>query len=85
VLGLTHALTIDRELQADCLSGAYAQWARVQGFLEEGDVTEAVLITILSGDPVGMDETADGAHGSSDHRVTAFMQGYLGGSRACLA
>ena len=85
VLGLTHELTIDRELQADCLSGAYAQRALVQGFLQEGDVTEAVLINMLSGDPIEMEETVEGAHGSSDYRVTAFMQGYFGGSPACLA
>jgi uncharacterized protein len=84
VLGLTHELTIDRELQADCLSGAYAQRALVQGFLQEGDVTEAVLINILSGDPIEMAETVEGAHGSSDYRVTAFMEGYFGGSPVCL-
>ena len=85
VLGITHELTIDRELQADCLAGAYAQRALVQGFLQEGDVTEAVLINMLSGDPIEMEETVEGAHGSSDYRVTAFMQGYFGGSPACLA
>jgi hypothetical protein len=27
---------------------------------------------------------ADGAHGSSDYRVTSFMQGYFGGASSCL-
>lgn len=84
VLGITPELTIDRELQADCFAGAYAQRARQQGFLQEGDVTEAVLINILSGDPIEMEEMAEGGHGSSDDRVTAFMEGYFGGSAACL-
>ncbi|MDF2758918.1 MAG: putative zinc metalloprotease, partial [Thermomicrobiales bacterium] len=41
VLGITPELTIDRELQADCFSGAYAQRALQQGFLQEGDISEA--------------------------------------------
>ena len=85
VLGIEPELTIDRELQADCLSGAYAQRALQQGFLQEGDVTEAVMMTILSGDPVEMDEMVEGAHGSSDYRVTSFMEGYFNGSATCLA
>jgi predicted metalloprotease len=84
VLGITPEQTIDRELQADCFSGAYAQRALQQGFLQEGDVTEAVVMTILSGDPIEMDEMTDGAHGSSDYRLTAFMQGYFEGSATCL-
>jgi predicted metalloprotease len=84
VLGITPELTIDRELQADCFAGAYAQRALQQGFLQEGDVTEAVLINILSGDPIEMDEMAANAHGSSDYRVTSFMEGYFGGSAVCL-
>ena len=84
VLGIHQELSINRELQADCFSGTYAQRAKQQGFLQEGDVSEAVLITMLSADPLDLPETADGAHGSSDDRVTAFMQGYLGGSAACM-
>jgi predicted metalloprotease len=77
-------LTIERELQADCFSGAYALRAKQQGFLQEGDVTEAVAISVLSADPVDMGETVPGAHGSSDYRVTAFMQGYFSGVPSCL-
>ena len=85
VLGIEPELTIDRELQADCFSGAYAQRALQQGFLQEGDISEAVMMAILSGDPVEMDEMVEGAHGSSDYRVTAFMEGYFNGSATCLA
>lgn len=84
LLGIAPELTIDRELQADCFSGAYAQRALQQGFLQEGDVTEAVVMTILGGDPIEMDEMADGAHGSSDYRVTSFMEGYFNGAATCL-
>jgi predicted metalloprotease len=85
VLGIEPELTIDRELQADCFSGAYAQRALQQGFLQEGDISEALMMAILSGDPIEMDEMVDGAHGSGDYRVTSFMEGYFNGSAACLA
>ena len=85
VLGLDHDVSIDRELQADCFAGAYAQHALQKGFLQEGDVTEAVVMNIMSGDPNDMQEMADGAHGSSDYRVTSFMEGYLNGVPACLS
>lgn len=84
VLGIQQDLSINRELQADCFAGTYAQRAKQQGFLQEGDVSEAVLITMLSADPIDMAETADGAHGSADYRVTAFMQGYLNGASSCI-
>jgi hypothetical protein len=41
-------------------------------------------MNIMSGDPIEMDEMADGAHGSSDYRVTSFMQGYFGGVPVCI-
>lgn len=83
LLGIEPALTIDRELQADCFAGAYAQRAQRMGFLQEGDVTEALVMNIMSGDPVEMGEDVHGAHGSSDYRVTWFMQGYFNGTTAC--
>lgn len=85
VLGIEHEQSIDRELQADCFAGAYARRALQQGFLQEGDVTEAVLMNILGGDPVEMDEMTQGAHGSSDYRVTAFMESYFNGSTTCMS
>jgi hypothetical protein len=85
VLGIEHENSIDRELQADCFAGSYARRALQQGYLQEGDVSEAVLMNILGGDPVEMDEMTEGAHGSSDYRVTAFMEGYFNGSTTCMS
>lgn len=62
------------ELQADCLAGVYAQDAATRGSLEVGDITEAVVISALSGDP---------EHGSGDDRLSAFMLGYLTGLQGC--
>ena len=62
------------ELEADCLAGVYAQDAEVRGWLETGDLSEAVTISILAG---------GGDHGSSDDRLSAFMAGYFDGLYGC--
>ena len=82
-MNIEATMSMERELQADCFAGAYAQRALLSGFLQEGDVTEAVVMNIMGGDPVELSETAPGAHGSSDYRVTAFMQGYFNGANVC--
>ncbi|MBL8129838.1 MAG: neutral zinc metallopeptidase [Chloroflexia bacterium] len=83
LMNIEPTMSMERELQADCFAGAYAQRALLNGFLQEGDVTEAVVMNIMGGDPVELGETAAGAHGSSDYRVTAFMQGYFNGANVC--
>lgn len=83
LMNIETSMSMERELQADCFAGSYAQRALLNGFLQEGDVTEAVVMNIMGGDPVELSETAQGAHGSSDYRVTAFMQGYFNGANVC--
>jgi hypothetical protein len=83
LMNIETRMSMERELQADCFAGAYAQRALLNGFLQEGDVTEAVVMNIMGGDPVELSNTAQGAHGSSDYRVTAFMQGYFNGANVC--
>jgi hypothetical protein len=83
LMNIQTTMSMERELQADCFAGAYAQRALLNGFLQEGDVTEAIVMNIMGGDPVELSNTAHGAHGSSDYRVTAFMQGYFNGADVC--
>src|SRR5688572_19444853 len=71
------------ELQADCLAGAYAQDAGTRGWLDPGDITEAVTGSAAAGDPLGLPQDRPGAHGTSDDRITAFMRGYLDGFFGC--
>jgi predicted metalloprotease len=86
-LGITHQFSIDQELQADCLSGAYL-----------GDSVRSKEITL---DPNGRDlqefqqglaAVADdpnqpwfaaGSHGSAQQRTTAFFDGYQQSLTAC--
>lgn len=83
LLALTPAPGNAFELQADCLSGAFASEASQQGLLEPGDVTEAVASSADAGDPIGLPQDAPGAHGTNDDRIINFMRGYLDGVSGC--
>jgi predicted metalloprotease len=74
---------IEFEQQADCLAGAYSIDAEVTGWLDPGDVDEALRITELSGDPPGTAWNDPRAHGTGDDRIDAFLDGYSGGIAAC--
>ena len=75
--------TIDLELQADCLAGAYTQDAEARAWLEPGDIEEALILTDVAGDPAGTNWWDPNAHGTSDQRLDAFARGYAGGIPAC--
>ena len=74
---------IELEHQADCLAGAYAIDAEQTGWLDAGDIDEALTITEISGDPPGTAWDDPRAHGTGDVRVDAFMTGYSGGIADC--
>lgn len=75
--------SVAMEQQADCLAGAYTDSAEFSGWLDAGDVDEALLITGLSGDPTGTAYDDPEAHGSGEDRVAAFIAGYEQGLAAC--
>ena len=75
--------SIEIEQQADCLAGAYTQDAEAVGWLDPGDVDEALFMTRISGDPPGTAESDPFAHGSGAARVESFLEGYDGGLVAC--
>ncbi len=85
VLGwqITSTRSVAMEQQADCLAGAYTDSAEFSGWLDPGDVDEALLITSLSGDPDGTAWDDPEAHGSGEDRVAAFTSGYEDGLAAC--
>lgn len=74
---------IELEQQADCLAGAYAIDAEITGWLDPGDVEEALYMTEISGDPPGTSWNDPRAHGTGDERIDAFMTGYAGGLPNC--
>lgn len=66
-----------RELQADCLGGAFMAEVEAQGLLEEGDFLEALdLSRAVGDDTLGLPEDAPGAHGSAEQRIKALLRGY---------
>ncbi|MCV7434707.1 neutral zinc metallopeptidase [Mycolicibacterium bacteremicum] len=79
------ARTVTRELQADCMAGAWAAHAQEDGIFE---VSSADLDTALAGildlrDNPGTSKTDPDAHGSGFDRVGAFQDGFDNGLQRC--
>jgi predicted metalloprotease len=75
--------SIQLELQADCLGGAWSHSAEARGMLEEGDVDEAVRSLLYLGDR-NTPWFHPQAHGTAEQRVESFLRGYRAGSSACV-
>lgn len=76
--------SIEVELQADCMMGAFARaYARASEWVERADLKDAIEDTHDS----GLDEdtpVSERTHGTPDQRVAAFLRGYHGdGLRSC--
>jgi predicted metalloprotease len=84
-LGVRYDFTIQQELQADCMAGAYlggSVRAR-QLSLAEGDLDEFREGLLAVGDAPDQPWFAEGAHGSAEQRTEAFFRGYEVGLSAC--
>jgi predicted metalloprotease len=79
-------MSVRLELQADCLAGVWAsRTEREHGFLEEGDVDEALNAASAIGDD-RQQQRGGGAvspdsftHGTSEQRVRWFRAGFQSG------
>ncbi|MGA5467031.1 neutral zinc metallopeptidase [Mycobacterium sp. NPDC050041] len=79
------ARTVTRELQADCMAGAWARHAKDDGVF---DVSSADLDSALAGilelrDTPGTSKIDPNAHGSGFDRVGAFQDGFDNGLSRC--
>ena len=80
--------SVEVELQADCLAGAWGASAERQGLLEAGDVEEAMNAAAAIGDDTIQKRTTGRVrpesftHGSAEQRQAAFRRGFRGGSLA---
>jgi predicted metalloprotease len=83
ILGSTELLTIQTELQADCLAGVWAADADQRGLLEEGDFEEGMIALLRVGDPHGTDFFDPQAHGQPEERVGAYRRGFFEGLDGC--
>lgn len=84
-------LTIEEELNADCLAGTFAGALFDEGLLEGGpnlepgtDLAEAAEGIFLFGDAPDIPWHDPQAHGTGEQRQTAFEVGFDGGPQACV-
>jgi predicted metalloprotease len=76
--------SIELELMADCMSGAWAQDVGTRGLLKENDIQQTIDFTIqYLGDPAYIDVYDPQAHGSAEQRAEAFMGGFESGFLSC--
>ncbi|MDT0632338.1 KPN_02809 family neutral zinc metallopeptidase [Rubrivirga litoralis] len=87
----SNAMSVQTELQADCLAGVWAHYAQDEGgavTLDDADIEEGISAAAAVGDD-RLQERAGGVvrpesftHGSSRQRAEAFLAGYQGGDYA---
>lgn len=77
-------LNIQEELQADCFAGGFFGYADGMGWLDPGDIDEAVEMSASGGDPPSTAWSDPRAHGSGQQRVDAFRRG-LAEASSCSA
>ncbi|MEV6811150.1 neutral zinc metallopeptidase [Micromonospora sp. NPDC051296] len=77
-LGIRYDFTIQQELQADCMAGAYLGDSVRAGrlTLEDGDLDEFNEGLLAVGDDPGQPWFAEGSHGTPEQRAEAFFRGY---------
>jgi predicted metalloprotease len=95
-LGYHSRRSYDNESVADCLAGAFTQWAEHQGSIEDGDIDEAFFGMAAAGDPTPQPtgnrwldarmerQLSRQAHGTREQRMANFKSGLEGGPGACL-
>lgn len=84
-LGIQYSLTIQQELQADCMAGAYIGDSVRSGALtiEDGDIEEFREGLLAVGDDPSVPWFAPGAHGTAAQRSESFFGGYERSLAAC--
>jgi uncharacterized protein len=89
LLGGGEVSSIAKELQADCLAGAWAKDAQRRELVEVGDVDEALNAAAQIGDDTiqrktqGRVQPETWTHGSAAQRSSSFRKGLEGGVGAC--
>ena len=74
--GQLDTLSLQLELQADCLAGVWGYSAYYEDLVEPGDMEEAMRFLPDIGDAPEQPRGGEGAHGTPEERVEAFLTGY---------
>jgi predicted metalloprotease len=82
--GWNQVFSIELELMADCMAGAWTLDVDTRGQLAENDVQDTIDFTVKElGDPSYVGEYDPHAHGTADERVQSFLTGYDDGFLGC--
>jgi predicted metalloprotease len=84
-LGIRYDFTIQQELQADCMAGAYlGDSVRDRALtVADGDLDEFRYGLFAVADDPGQPWFAEGSHGTAEQRTNAFFNGYERSLAAC--
>ncbi|MER6592269.1 neutral zinc metallopeptidase [Micromonospora purpureochromogenes] len=84
-LGIRNNFTIQQELQADCMAGAYLGDSVRSGVLklDTGDLDEFREGLLAVGDDPDQPWFAEGSHGTAEQRTDSFFRGYENSLDAC--
>jgi predicted metalloprotease len=84
-LGIQKQFTIQQELQADCMAGAYIgdSVRDKQLTLQDGDLDELARGLEAVGDEPGQPWFAEGSHGTARQRTRAFTNGFDSSLKPC--
>lgn len=84
-LGIRYSFTIQQELQADCMAGAYLGDSVRSRLLTlgEGDLEEFREGLAAVGDDPDQPWFAEGSHGTAEQRTESFFRGYERSLAAC--
>jgi predicted metalloprotease len=84
-LGIQKQFTIQQELQADCMAGAYIgdSVRDKQLTLQDGDLDELARGLEAVGDDPGQPWFAEGSHGTARQRTRAFTDGFDDSLKPC--
>jgi uncharacterized protein len=84
-LGIQYSYTIQQELQADCMAGAFLGDSVRAGALklEDGDLEEFREGLLAVGDDPSIPWFKPGAHGTAEQRTESFFRGYEDSLPAC--
>ncbi|MEV0157176.1 neutral zinc metallopeptidase [Micromonospora sp. NPDC050686] len=84
-LGIRYNFTIQQELQADCMAGAYlGDSVRAKTLtLDDGDLDELRDGLLAVGDDPDQPWFAEGSHGTAEQRTESFFRGYERSLEAC--
>lgn len=84
LVGALGQISIQKELQADCLAGGWAASAGARGLLDPGDFQEAARSLFEAADLAGTPWFAPNAHGTPAQRYQAFLTGFQRGAFFCV-